>query len=235
MPDSPTVGSPVGRRIVLGMLGLAALGIAVGSKVNTALSTLAENDPTGLSGLVPGSGHFRIYSVAGKVPPTAPEAYGLRVDGLVRRPGVLSFADLQDLPQTQLQKDVQCVTGWRVNDVRWSGVLVRDVLHHFGLDGGARAVQFGSGDGVYTESLSLDQALRSDVLIATSMDGSEISDSHGGPVRLYVAPMYFYKSIKWLDSITVTDAAVPGFWEQRGYDVDAWVGQSNGRTDAPTA
>ena len=65
------------------------------------------------------------------------------------------------------------------------------------------------------------------------MDGAPISHDHGGPVRLYVAPMYFYKSIKWLDRITVSDEVVPGYWEVRGYDVDAWVGQSNGRIRCP--
>lgn len=56
----------------------------------------------------------------------------------------------------------------------------------------------------------------------------------GGPARLYVAPMYFYKSAKWLSGITVTPQVVPGYWEERGYNVDAWVGRSNGRDDAPT-
>ena len=62
-----------------------------------------------------------------------------------------------------------------------------------------------------------------------------IGHSHGGPVRLYVAPMYFYKSAKWLSGITVTEDVEPGYWEDRGYDVEAWVGKSNGLSgDAPT-
>jgi len=65
------------------------------------------------------------------------------------------------------------------------------------------------------------------------MFGRPVTDAHGGPVRLYVAPMYGYKSLKWLDSITVTGTVQSGYWEQRGYDVDAWVGRSNGRTDEP--
>jgi DMSO/TMAO reductase YedYZ molybdopterin-dependent catalytic subunit len=61
-----------------------------------------------------------------------------------------------------------------------------------------------------------------------------VSRDHGGPVRLLVAPMYGYKSCKWLGTIEVVDAVHPGYWERRGYDVDAWVGHSNGRNDAPT-
>ncbi len=65
------------------------------------------------------------------------------------------------------------------------------------------------------------------------MQDKPVGHNHGGPVRLYVAPMYFYKSAKWLSGITVTRAVRPGYWEERGYDVDAWVGRSNGRDDAP--
>ena len=67
------------------------------------------------------------------------------------------------------------------------------------------------------------------------MLGKPVTRSHGGPVRLYVAPMYGYKSVKWLGGITLVPEVVPGFWEQNGYDVDAWVGRSNGRDDAATS
>ena len=98
----------------------------------------------------------------------------------------------------------------------------------------AAAVQFGCFDGIYTESLTLEQARSSDVLVALKMQDEPVTHDHGGPVRLFVGAMYFYKSAKWLDRITVTDKVIPGYWEERGYDVDAWVGRSNGRDDAPT-
>ena len=66
------------------------------------------------------------------------------------------------------------------------------------------------------------------------MEGGDISSPHGGPVRLYVAPMYGYKSLKWLSGIELTGRVVPGYWEERGYEIDAWVGSSNGRDDDPT-
>jgi DMSO/TMAO reductase YedYZ molybdopterin-dependent catalytic subunit len=71
------------------------------------------------------------------------------------------------------------------------------------------------------------------VIVAHQMMGGPVSSEHGGPVRLYVAPMYGYKSLKWLERIEVVDRLVPGYWEERGYDIDAWVGQSNGRDDDP--
>jgi len=128
------------------------------------------------------------------------------------------------------------VTGWRVSDVEWRGVLLRDVLEKVGVRPNATYVGFTSFDGTYTETLSLDQAMRDDVLVAHTMDGSPVSSEHGGPVRLYVAPMYGYKSLKWLDGIHLSDQLPGGggYWEQLGYDVDAWTGRSNGGHQEPT-
>ena len=125
--------------------------------------------------------------------------------------------------------------GWRVDDVLWSGVLLSDVLAAAGASTTSSALRFFSFDGAYTESLTMEQALRDDVLVATSMFGEPVTREHGGPVRLYVAPMYGYKSLKWMSGIEVVDDVVPGYWEVRGYDIDAWVGASNGRNDEPIA
>jgi DMSO/TMAO reductase YedYZ molybdopterin-dependent catalytic subunit len=139
------------------------------------------------------------------------------------------------LPQTSMTKDFQCVTGWRVEDVPWAGVLLSDIINEFGLAMSmALPSAFTSFDGAYTESLTMEQAMRPDVFSSrSSMYGAPITQEHGGPVRLLVAPMYAYKSIKWLDGIKATPVVVPGYWELRGYDIDAWVGKSNGRSDAP--
>jgi DMSO/TMAO reductase YedYZ molybdopterin-dependent catalytic subunit len=226
-------GSPVGRRVVLGMVVLGAIGVAVGKRIEDGLSTIAAHDPTHLTSLLPGVNDFRIYSVTGSLPEESATAYRLSIGGLVNHPTTLSFDGLQALPQTHLTRDFQCVTGWRVPNVHWSGVALPDLLDVVGVQPSAKAVLFKSFDGQYTESLSLSQARRRDVLIATSMLGGPVTREHGGPVRLYVAPMYGYKSCKWLSGITVADHVVPGYWENLGYDVDAWVGHSNGRTDPP--
>ncbi|MEZ5116134.1 MAG: molybdopterin-dependent oxidoreductase [Candidatus Nanopelagicales bacterium] len=233
-PD--TGGSPVGRRVVLGMLGLGALGVLGGSAVARGVSSLFANDPTGITSLLPGAGGFRFYSVTSVQPERTKQDYRLTVGGLVDRPRELTFSDLGLLPQTGITADFQCVTGWRVDDVPWKGVLLRDVLDLVGVQDAATAVRFTSFDGVYTESLTLDQAMRDDVLVATGMLGAEVRREHGGPVRLYVAPMYGYKSLKWLGGIELTAEVKPGYWELRGYDIDAWVGSSNGRVnDEPIA
>jgi len=220
----------------LGLVGLGAAGVVFGSAVSGWLSRVASPitaaDRTGLAGLLPLQG-FRLYTVTGGFPRRDPAEYRLTVGGLVERPYTLTFEELRALPAVAMTKDFQCVTGWRVDDVRWRGVLLRDLLDRAGVRADGAAVRFTSFDGVYTESLTLDQAARDDVVVAYEMQGEPLSSDHGGPVRLYVAPMYGYKSIKWLDGIEVTDRVVPGYWERSGYDVDAWVGGSNGRRDAP--
>jgi len=226
-------GSPVGRRVVLTMVGLGALGVAFGRQLNSMVSdTIAATVP-GLGGVIPAAGGFRIYTVTNGYPEMSEEDYQLTVGGAVSSPLDLSFSDLGLLPQTSMTKDFQCVTGWRVDDVPWSGVLMSDLLAVAGASGTANALTIDSFDGAYTESLTMEQAVRPDVLIATSMYGEPVSREHGGPARLLVAPMYGYKSLKWLSSINVVDSVIPGYWEQRGYDIDAWVGQSNGRSDEP--
>ncbi|GAA3485581.1 MULTISPECIES: molybdopterin-dependent oxidoreductase [Streptomyces] len=231
-------GTPVGRRIFLGTLGLGALGFIAAPGLQRGTEALlggtAGLDPTGLTGLLPNGGGFRYYSVTSSVPHKDAETYRLTVDGLVDRPASYTLANLRALPQTRMVRDVQCVTGWRVPGTPFEGVRLSRLLDAAGVRSSAGAVRFTCFDGTYTESLTLEQARRADVLVALRMQDKDIGHSHGGPVRLYVAPMYFYKSAKWLSGITVTEDVEPGFWEERGYDVDAWVGRSNGRDDEPT-
>jgi DMSO/TMAO reductase YedYZ molybdopterin-dependent catalytic subunit len=227
----------VGRRVVLAMLGLGGAGVLVGARIQDRIATLMAPieaaDPTGLTELFPAAGGFRIYSVVGSLPHRSALDYRLSVDGLVSQPLTLTLADLQAMPVTRLVRDFQCVTGWRVPQVPWVGVRLSELLDRAGVGAGAGGVTFSSFDGVYTEVLTLDQARRPDVLVAYGMQGGTVSSAHGGPVRLYVAPMYGYKSCKWLGKITVTAAVGTGYWETRGYDVDAWIGKSNGRDDKP--
>lgn len=220
------------------MAGLGAAGILWGAKAQSALEKALRpvtiRDPTGLSNFVPNAGRFRIYSVTGNLPHKTDADYRLRIDGLVERPTTFTLADLKAMRPTRLDKDFQCVTGWRVTDVHWKGVSLATLLDEAGAKPEGKFLSLYSFDGTYRESLTIAQARRPDVLAAYEMVGRRVTREHGGPVRLYVAPMYGYKSLKWLDRIEVTDALRPGFWEEQGYDVDGWVGRSNGRSDQPT-
>ena len=235
---SPAEGAPVGRRVVLGLLGLGTLGVLGGARLqeglSAALAPVMTRDPTGLVALLPLGNTFRYYSVTGGVEEQTDAGYRLTVTGMVERPGRHSLTELRAMPQTDLVRDFQCVTGWRVPDVPWTGVPLAHLLDLSGPSPEATAVRLTSFDGTYTESLTLAQARRPDVLVALQMLGGPVSHDHGGPVRLYVAPMYGYKSLKWLSGIELTRDVVPGYWEERGYAVDGWVGSTNGRDDDPT-
>jgi DMSO/TMAO reductase YedYZ molybdopterin-dependent catalytic subunit len=224
--------------VFLGLIGLGAAGVVFGAKVQDviggALAPIEAKDPTGLASLLPFS-RFRYYSVTGEFPSRSRAEYTLAVSGLVEKPFTITYAELVAMKPTTVTRDFQCVTGWRVPDQRWTGVRLSDLLDRAGVKPAATALRFVSFDGEYTESLTLAQARRQDVMVAYELEGKELSSKHGGPARLYVAPMYGYKSCKWLERIELTERVVPGYWEDYGYDVDGWVGSSNGRDDAPTS
>jgi DMSO/TMAO reductase YedYZ molybdopterin-dependent catalytic subunit len=220
-------GKPVGRRVILGLVALGGAGVLLGGRVQDALARLLEpieaHDPTGLIALFPLGTAFRFYSVTGSVPTRTAESYRLTVSGLVAHRTTYTLGDLQAMTQTELVRDFQCVTGWRVLQVHWSGVRLSDLLDAARPSAEATAVRFRSFDGTYTESMTLEQARRPDTIVALQMLGGPVSHDHGGPVRIYAASMYGYKSTKWLSSIELTHHVVPGYWEQRGYPIDGTI------------
>ncbi|GGX94275.1 molybdopterin-dependent oxidoreductase [Streptomyces fructofermentans] len=212
---------------MLAMLAAGAAGLAGAPRLQSAwesfLASSSQADPTGLTGLLPNPGGFRYFSVVSSVPRKDATNYKLRIGGLVDRPRTYALADLRAMPQTRIVADVVCTDGWRVDDTPFSGVKLADLLDEAGVRSRGTAVHFTCFDGAYTESLTLEQARRADMLVALDMQDKPITHAHGGPVRLYAAPMYFYKSAKWLSGITVTSKVEPGYWEERGYDIDGWL------------
>ena len=218
----------VGRRVFLGLMGLGAAGIVFGAKAQNILDNVVGS---GFGGLFPFGDHFRIYSISGTFPVIRPSEYRLEVTGLVDRPRTYTIDDLESMPRTSFVKDFHCVTGWSVPAVHWEGVRLSEILDAVGVQKAAVALSFESYDGDDTESLTLDQARLPDVVVAYRMLGAPVTTAHGGPVRLYVAPMFGYKSLKWLSAIRVVDRVVPGYWEQNGYPLNGWIDGSTNATD----
>jgi DMSO/TMAO reductase YedYZ molybdopterin-dependent catalytic subunit len=108
------------------------------------------------------------------------------------------------------------------------GVRLWDLIAAAGPASSAAALRLFCMDNAYTESLTLAQARVSDVLLAYGLNGQRLSRQQGAPLRLLVPGMYGYKSAKWVNRIEVVDKVVPGYWEENGYDVDAYIGRSNG-------
>lgn len=220
-------GTPVGRRTVLGLIALGVTGVLGGNwaqnRLASVLGPLEERDPTGLISTLPLGQTFRLYSVTGSVPVRTAVSYRLEVSGLVDRPARYTLADLEVMPRTDLVRDFQCITGWRVPQVHWSGVPLSALLDRARPSTEATAVGFRSFDGTYTESMTLAEARRPDVLVALRMLGAPVTHEHGGPVRMYAASMYGYKSTKWLSGIELTRDEIPGYWEHRGYPLDGSI------------
>jgi DMSO/TMAO reductase YedYZ molybdopterin-dependent catalytic subunit len=140
----------------------------------------------------------------------------------------LTYDDLRALPQAKQVSTFHCVTGWSVKDVRWAGVRFEHLLDLVEPLPEATAIRFVSMEEPYDDSLTLEQAKLPDVMLAYDMDGKPLSRPHGSPARVVIPDMYGYKGVKWLTRMELVTQEPTGYWEDRGYDQNAWVGRSNG-------
>ena len=184
-------------------------------------------DPLPLPGSSPpigggARGGFRIYTVT-PIPSFTNDNWSFTIDGLVERTLHWDWTQFVALKRSVQVSDFHCVTGWSVYDNTWEGIPLKELLQLAKVKPEARTVKFYSGDGVYTDALTVEQAGLDDVLVAVMHDGKPIPSDLGGPVRLIVPRMYAYKSVKWLNRIELIDKDHIGYWEERGYPKDSWV------------
>ena len=216
----------IGRGVFLATVagGLSSLwwGKAGWGHVSSALSGVEAAVP-----LVP-TGGWRIYTVAATMPTFDAKTWRLRIGGLVDHPMNLTYDELRALPQASQVKDFHCVTGWSVDNVHWRGVRFKDLLAKARPHPEAHALQFVSAEEPYVDYLTLAQASLPDVMLAWEMDGKPLLREHGAPVRVVIPEMYGYKNVKWVAEINLVSQAGSGYWENLGYDQNAWVGRSNG-------
>lgn len=207
----------VGRRIFLGLLAGGAVVAAGGAQAFGALGRLPV-----IKGFIPQDG-FYYYTVSSTEPTFDGTNWPLRIEGLVENPITITFHDLLALAQSSQLHDYMCVTGWAVPKVRWEGPLLSTLLDLARPMRGATAVSFDSADGVYTDSLTLAEARRPEVLLAHRKDGVPLAQDRGAALRLVVPFMFGYKGTKWVNRIRLTATQEIGYWEQRGYDVNAYL------------
>ena len=138
----------------------------------------------------------------------------------------LSWDQLLALPAREVVVDIHCVTKWSKLDTRWKGVAFDTLLEAARIAAPAPFVM-AYCDGGYTTNLALDDLRNDKTLIAYEYEGGPIEAEHGGPVRLLVPHLYFWKSAKWLRRIQFMDTDRPGFWESHGYHLrgDPWKEQ----------
>lgn len=208
----------VGRGAFLGLAGITGAAVAFGWRLPSSLPLLTSG--SNVNG-------FTIYTISG-FPTFDPKTYRLRVDGLVEEPREYTYADLLAMPSVREVRYYQCVTGWSVARPQWQGVPLWDLVRASKPTSTATALHFSCMDNAYTESLTLNQARPRDVLLGYALNGKALSKEQGLPIRLVVPGMYGYKFAKWVNHIQVVDHVIPGYWEQNGYDVNAYIGRSNG-------
>lgn len=161
------------------------------------------------------------------VQPEVPlDKWRLTVDGMVENPISWRWSDFAAQPPARRRTDIHCVTAWSRFDNTWDGVSAQHLLSIVKPRPEAKFVVQHSYDG-YTTNVPLELFADEDTILAAKWEGQPIAREHGGPVRLVLPKLYFWKSAKWLTRLEFINRDRPGFWEERGYHMlgDPWLEQ----------
>ncbi len=150
------------------------------------------------------------------LPKITKEEWNLTVDGEVESPIKYSWIDFQALPQVETVGNFHCVEGWSVLKQRWEGVCFRELTKRVKMKSTAQFALFTCYDG-YTTSMPVAELQGNDIILAHKLNGEDLSQPLGGPMRLVVPDKYAYKSAMWLNQITFLTRDRLGFWERSGY------------------
>lgn len=154
---------------------------------------------------------------AGPTPRVDLSKWTFTLDGLVRAPVTFSWQEFLQLPWREYEVDIHCVTKWTKLDTKWRGVSFDTLLEQVELDPQAAFLTASSYDG-YTTNLPLAEVVNNQSFVAYEYDGKPLTPEHGGPARLLVPALYFWKSAKWLKGIRFMEKDKSGFWESLGYN-----------------
>ncbi len=159
----------------------------------------------------------------GETPVIKPERWRLRVWGLVENPFELDWESFRKLPRKRIVVDIHCVTRWSMLDTEWEGVPF-SVIAEMAKPLPEAAAVMEHAYGGYTTNMLLKELMDDDVLLADTFGGRPLEIEHGGPVRMLVPKLYFWKSAKWLNGLEFLSQNRPGFWETYGYHMhgDPW-------------
>lgn len=160
---------------------------------------------------------------AGPTSHTPLDRWTFTMEGLVKAHVSWSWDDFLKLPSQEYTVDISCVTKWTKLDTKWRGVSVDTLLQNAQIDAGAAYVMAFS-DGEYTTNVPLAEMINGQAFVAYEFDGKPLEAEHGGPARLVVPHLYFWKSAKWVRGLRFMDHDQPGFWEALGYNMhgDPW-------------
>lgn len=162
----------------------------------------------------------------GQTPNVPRDHWRLDVTGAVEHPLSLDWPQLLKLPQSKEVTDIHCVTTWSRYDNEWQGVFTHDLLDAAMPKPEATHVTLSSYDG-YTTNVPFDDFAAPNAMLVHTWQGKPLTREHGGPLRLVIPHLYFWKSAKWIQKIDFMTADKPGFWEVNGYHMrgDPWAEQ----------
>jgi len=152
----------------------------------------------------------------GATPCFDPKTWRFRCFGLVEEEVVWSWEEFLALPHAEVVSDIHCVTTWSMFDNRWEGIHIREIMSRVRLKPEVKAVMV-HADPDYTTNVTLEELVQDDVLLALKHNGKDLEPEHGGPCRLVIPRLYFWKSAKWARGFEFMDVNAPGFWEVNGY------------------
>jgi len=151
------------------------------------------------------------------------KTWRLKIEGLVEKPLTLRFDEIQALPKKNQVKNFICVEGWGLDNQEWEGVHLKEIFSKLKISPKAKYVTFHATGGKYQDSLSIQEALEQDTMLAHRLNGKDLPPESGFPLRLVFPRMYGYKGVKWVERIVFTEEQETGYWEQRGYPVDGSI------------
>jgi DMSO/TMAO reductase YedYZ molybdopterin-dependent catalytic subunit len=147
----------------------------------------------------------------------------LKIEGLVEKPLTLRFDEIQALPRKIQTKTFICVEGWGLDDQKWEGVHLKEIFSKVKISPKAKFVSFYAAGGQYHDSLSIQEALEPETMLAYRISEKDLSPENGFPIRLVIPRMHAYKSVKWVERIVFTERQEVGYWEKFGYPSDGSV------------
>jgi DMSO/TMAO reductase YedYZ molybdopterin-dependent catalytic subunit len=135
-----------------------------------------------------------------------------------------SWVDFEALPQTSIKVDIHCVTKWSKLDTHWQGVTIDTLFDAAGLSDPPTSFTMIYSDGDYRTNIPVADLIGGKAMVATHYEGEPLAPEHGGPARLLVPHLYFWKSAKWVRRLQFIARDKPGFWEELGYHIygDPW-------------
>jgi DMSO/TMAO reductase YedYZ molybdopterin-dependent catalytic subunit len=175
--------------------------------------------------LPPGQYFVKDFPVlsAGPTPRTPLDRWSFTLNGLVRTPVTWSWEEFLKLPSQAYTVDISCVTKWTKLDMNWLGVSVDTLLENAEVDIAGKYV-LAFSDGGYSANIPLAELVNGQAFVAYQYEGKPLAAEHGGPARLVVPHLYFWKSAKWVRGLRFIEHDEPGFWESLGYNMhgDPW-------------